>query len=161
MTQVIVALDVDTIKREEDLLRQLKDAIVWYKVGLRLFTAHGKRAVDLVRRHGGNIFLDLKLHDIPSTVRGAATSAAAMGVALLTVHGYGGAPMVQAAVEGAGSATGILVVTVLTSHEENDMADLGLPRDIGAQVERLAQLAQNCRLDGVVCSPREVERLRQ
>ena len=115
--QPIIALDVPSLDAALALLDRLGPEADFVKVGLELFTAEGPQVVERLRRDGRRVFLDLKLHDIPNTVKGAAQRAAAMDVQLLTVHGYGGAAMVEAAVEGAGAGTGILVVTVLTSFE--------------------------------------------
>jgi orotidine-5'-phosphate decarboxylase len=121
--QPIIALDVPTLSAAQALVHRLGPQADYVKVGLELFTAEGPKVVEWLRGAGKRVFLDLKLHDIPNTVRGAARSAASMGASLLTVHGYGGAAMVDAAVEGAGKETGILVVTVLTSF---DAASLGV-----------------------------------
>jgi orotidine-5'-phosphate decarboxylase len=132
------------------------------KVGLELYTAEGPRVVEWLQGQGKRVFLDLKLHDIPNTVKGAARSAASMGVSLLTVHGYGGAAMVDAAVEGAGANTGILVVTVLTSFDARTLgATLGRDvEEMGAEVTRLAGIAQAARAHGIVCSGHEVTAIR-
>ena len=118
--------------------------------------------VEWLHGRGRRVFLDLKLHDIPNTVRGAARSAASMGVSLLTVHGYGGAAMVEAAVEGAGERAGILVVTVLTSFDDRELG-IALGREapeLGAEVLRLAGVAQAARAHGIVCSGHEVSAVR-
>jgi orotidine-5'-phosphate decarboxylase len=160
--QPIIALDVPSLDAAKDLTARLGPDADFYKVGLELFTAEGPRVVEWLRGEGKRVFLDLKLYDIPNTVRGAARSARAMGASLLTVHGYGGAAMVDAAVEGAGAETGILVVTVLTSF---DTAALGvtLGREVpemGAEVLRLAQLADVAGAHGIVCSGHEVRAVR-
>ena len=162
----IIALDVPTLSAARELLARLGPAADFVKVGLELFTAEGPRVIEWLHADGRRVFLDLKLHDIPTTVRGAARSAASMGVSLLTVHGYGGAAMVEAAVEGAvegaGERTGILVVTVLTNH---DLASLGIAlgrevHEIGAEVLRLAGVAQAAGAHGIVCSGHEVRSVR-
>lgn len=156
--QPIIALDVGSLGAARELLARLGPRADYVKVGLELFTAEGPRVVEALRGDGRRVFLDLKLHDIPNTVRGAARSAAAMGVNLLTVHGYGGAAMVDAAVEGAGPDTGILVVTVLTSYDAKTIG-IALGRDVpelGAEVLRLAHVAQVAGAHGVVCSGHEV-----
>jgi orotidine-5'-phosphate decarboxylase len=156
--QPIIALDVPSLSAARELLARLGPRADYVKVGLELFTAEGPSVVEALRKDGRRVFLDLKLHDIPNTVRGAARSAASMGVNLLTVHGYGGASMVDAAVEGAGSETGILVVTVLTSFDAKTIG-IALGRDVpelGAEVLRLAHVAQMAGAHGVVCSGHEV-----
>lgn len=160
--QPIIALDVPSLEAARALCARLGPQADFVKVGLELFTAEGPRVVEWLRGEGKRVFLDLKLHDIPNTVRGAARSAAAMGVSLLTVHGYGGAPMVEAAVEGAGAETGILVVTVLTSF---DAAALGVALgretpEVGAEVQRLAAVASLTGAHGIVCSGHEVRAAR-
>ena len=160
MTQVIVALDVDTIKREEDLLKALKDAIVWYKVGLRLFTAHGKRAVDLVHKHGGKVFLDLKLHDIPQTVAHAVHEAQKLGVEAVSLHLMGGPDMVRAAAEIAPRPK-LWGVTVLTSMAPKDVRLFHPGARLPALVKSLAKAGWVAGADATICSPREVELLRE
>lgn len=158
LAQPIIALDVPSFAAARGLVERLGPQADYVKVGLELFTAEGPKVVEWLRGEGKRVFLDLKLLDIPHTVRGAASSAARMGVSLLTVHGYGGAPMVEAAVEGAGSETGILVVTVLTSF---DAAGLGVALgreapELGGEVLRLAGVAQVAGAHGIVCSGHEV-----
>jgi orotidine-5'-phosphate decarboxylase len=160
--QPIIALDVPSLDAAKSLVDRLGPQADYVKVGLELFTAEGPRVVEYLRGAGKRVFLDLKLHDIPNTVRGAARSAASMGASLLTVHGYGGAAMVGAAVEGAGSETGILVVTVLTSF---DAASLGVALgreapEMGGEVLRLSQLADVAGAHGIVCSGHEVRAAR-
>lgn len=156
--QPIIALDVPTLRAAQALVERLGSQADYVKVGLELFTAEGPRVVEYLRGAGKRVFLDLKLHDIPNTVRGAARSAASMGASLLTVHGYGGAAMVDAAVEGAGPDTGILVVTVLTSFDAPSLG-VALGREapeLGGEVLRLAQLADIAGAHGIVCSGHEV-----
>jgi orotidine-5'-phosphate decarboxylase len=160
LTQVIVALDVDTIKAEERLLEQLKDVIVWYKVGLRLFTAHGKRAVDLVRKQGGKVFLDLKLHDIPQTVAHAVQEAQRLGVDSVSLHLMGGPDMVKAAAE-VSPRPKLWGVTVLTSMSPKDVKVLHPAARIPAMVKSLAKAGWVSGADATICSPREVGYLRK
>ena len=160
MTQVIVALDVDTVKREEDLLRQLKDVIVWYKVGLRLFTAHGKRAVDLVRRHDGKVFLDLKLHDIPQTVAHAVHEAQKLGVDAVSIHLMGGPDMIAAAAE-VSPRPKLWGVTVLTSMTPKDVRIFHPGARVPTLVKSLAKSGWLHGADATICSPREVAYLRK
>ncbi len=171
----VIALDVPDLPSALALVERLGPDADFVKIGLELFTAAGPAVVEAMQRQGRRVFLDLKLHDIPNTVRGAARSAAAMGVSLLTVHGYGGAAMVEAAVQGAaagaaeggagevaGAGPGILVVTVLTSHSAADLGvtlGRGVPEG-GAEVIRLAGVAQVAGAHGVVCSGHEVAAVR-
>lgn len=160
--QPILALDVPSLAAARELMARVGPQADFVKVGLELFTAEGPRVVEWLLHDGRRVFLDLKLHDIPTTVRGAARSAAAMGVSLLTVHAYGGADMIAAAVEGAGARTGILAVTVLTSLDADALATaLGRDRlDVEAEVLRLAATTATVGAHGIVCSGHEVRRVR-
>lgn len=160
MTQVIAALDVGTIQREEDLLKSLKDAIIWYKVGLRLFTAHGKRAVDLVRRHGGKVFLDLKLHDIPQTVAHAVHEAQTLGVDAVSIHLMGGPDMIAAAAS-VSPRPKLWGVTVLTSMSPKDVRILHPGARMPTLVKSLAKSGWMHGADATICSAREVAYLRR
>ena len=157
----IVALDVPDEQSALALVRRLGDACDFYKIGGELFTACGPSVVDAVRREGKRIFLDLKFHDIPNTVRAASRSAATCGASLITVHAIGGQSMVHAAVEGAGNQCAVLAVTVLTS-----MDGRALSEAIGRRVEsvpdevaRLAVIAEAAGAYGVVCSGQEAARI--
>ena len=162
--RLIVALDFADADAARAFAARILPSQCRLKVGLELFTAAGPGLVaDLVER-GFDVFLDLKYHDIPTTVARACTRAAALGVWMLNVHALGGRRMLEAAraaVEGPHRRPLLLAVTLLTSLEARDTGEIGLTNDIGGQVERLAQLASDCGLDGVVCSPQEAERLRQ
>ncbi len=163
-SRLIVALDFATAAEAQAFVARVTPSQCRLKVGLELFTAAGPALVSELVGRGFDVFLDLKYHDIPNTVARACTRAADLGVWMLNVHALGGRQMLEAArtaVDQAAHHPLLIGVTVLTSHEEHDMANIGLPQDIGAQVERLAQLVQDCRLDGVVCSPQEVQRLRR
>ncbi len=160
MTQVIVALDVDTLKRQEELLKALKGVVVWYKVGLQLFTAHGKRAVDLVRRNGGKVFLDLKLHDIPQTVAHAVREAQKLGVDAVSLHLMGGADMARAAAEVCPRPK-LWGVTVLTSMAPEDVKLFHPSARIPAMVKTLAEAGRVAGVDATICSPQEVAYLRK
>ena len=159
MAGLIVALDGDDLAAAEGLARELKGAVDAYKVGLTLFASHGPEALLEIGQHG-RVFCDLKLHDIPTQVRGAAAALAARGVWLLTVHASGGRAMVAAAVEGAGSRTLVAGVTVLTSLDTAELTLVGQPADPAGQVLRLALLAVGAGAGALVCSPREVAAVR-
>lgn len=157
----IVALDVGTLVEAQRLVARLGPAADFYKVGLQLHAAEGPRAVEWLRGAGKRVFLDLKLHDIPNTVRGAAASAGALGVSLLTVHALGGTAMVRAAVEGAGAGTGILAVTVLTSMDAAAFGHaVGRAVDVGDEVLRLSEVAFASQAHGVVCAGTECAAVR-
>jgi len=162
LARLIVALDGDDLVAAEGLARCLTGAVDAYKVGLTLFAAHGPEALFEIGQHG-RVFCDLKLHDIPSQVRGAARSLASKGVWLTTVHASGGRAMVAAAVEGAGadgSGTLVAAVTVLTSLDAAELSALGVAADPLAQVLRLASLAVEAGARALVCSPQEVAAVR-
>src|SRR2546427_9516060 len=162
MAGLIVALDGDDLVAAEGLARCLTGAVDAFKVGLTLFAAHGPEAIFEIGQHG-RVFCDLKLHDTPTQVRGAAKSLASKGVWLTTVHASGGRAMVAAAVEGAGAAgSGTLVaaVTVLTSLDASELALVGVPLDPTGQVLRLASLAVGAGARALVCSPQEVAAVR-
>jgi len=156
VNRICAALDVPDLAAAERLASRLAGHVGLFKVGLELFVAHGAAAVEAVRKFGSPIFLDLKLHDIPQTVEGAARSVAALGVEYVTVHASGGAEMIRAA-RRALPRTRLLAVTVLTSLGPQDLQGIGLARDA---VSRLARLAIAAGADGVVCSPQEVAALR-
>ena len=161
----IVALDVPTLAEARGLVARLGPQADFFKVGLQLYTREGPAVVEWLRGDGKRVFLDLKLHDIPNTVRGAAASAAVLGVELLTVHALGGARMVAAAVEGAGgpgSATGILAVTVLTSFTDAEYGEaIGVTAVRTADVVlRQAAMAAGQGARGVVCAGSEAAQVK-
>jgi orotidine-5'-phosphate decarboxylase len=156
VNRICAALDVPDPGAAEKLAAKLAGHVGLFKVGLELFVAHGRVAVEAVRRFGLPIFLDLKLHDIPQTVENAARGVAALGVEYVTVHASGGAEMIRAA-RRALPRTRLLAVTVLTSLGREELDAIGLARDA---VPRLARLAVQAGADGLVCSPQEVATLR-
>lgn len=161
--QLIVALDVPTAVDAQEVVYELGDSISFYKVGLQLFTAEGPKIVSELVNSGRQVFLDLKLHDIPNTVAGAVKSAAELGVTMLTVHAAGGSKMLTAAAEAAKQASRpltILAVTVLTSLGEADLQESGVQSSIPDQVLRLARLAKAAACGGIVTSPEESKKLR-
>ncbi len=160
MTDVIVALDVDTILKEEELLKSLKGTITRYKVGLRLFTAHGKRAVDLVHRYGGKVFLDLKFLDIPQTVAHAVKEAQRLGVDSVSLHLWGGADMVRAAAS-VSPRPKLWGVTVLTSMQAKDIRVFHPRARISTMVKNMAKMGWVEGIEGTICSAQEVEYLRR
>ena len=157
----IVALDVPDEQSALTLVRRLGDTCDYYKIGGELFTACGPSVVDAVRREGKRVFLDLKFHDIPNTVRASARSAATNGVSLITVHAVGGSSMLVAAVEGAGDQCGVLAVTVLTSMDRQALSDaIGRSvESVSDEVARLATVAVAAGAHGVVCSGQEASRI--
>lgn len=163
--RVIVALDYADSASALAAASRLDPALCRVKVGKELFTAAGPAVVESLQRKGFEVFLDLKFHDIPNTVAGACRAAAALGVWMVNVHAGGGRRMMLAAREaidtGAGKAPLLIAVTVLTSMEPADLADVGIDEPLDEHVARLALLAEDCALDGVVCSARETAELSQ
>lgn len=157
---ICAALDFPAWRLAEPFARAVAPAVGMLKVGLELFAAEGPDAVRAATGFGRPVFLDLKLHDIPNTVEGAARSAAATGASLLTVHASGGAEMVRAAVRGAGPEVRVLAVTVLTSLDAGALDAVGLAGPPEAAVVRLARLAVAAGAGGIVCSPHEVAAVR-
>ena len=166
-----VAVALDTAERET-----FRRWAAWFgprvgvlKVGLEAFVRFGPPIVEEARRAGGRTFLDLKLHDIPNTVAGAVRSALKHGVQMMTIHASGGREMMAKAAEAARAAAEagqgpkpiLLGVTVLTSLKGPDLEEVGLSSDVASQVLRLAGLAKAAGMDGVVCSPQEIEVLRK
>lgn len=163
-SKLIVALDLKTAREAELAVMRLPRAIKYCKVGLQLFIGEGPPVVRMLRRMDKEVFLDLKLHDIPNTVAAAVASAAALDVAFLTVHACGGRAMLRAAAEAAANSgrwpPKLLAVTALTSLGQDDLAELGIARGIGEHVPAMAGMAAECGIDGVVASAREAAKLR-
>jgi orotidine-5'-phosphate decarboxylase len=161
--KIIIALDVGTKPEALALAVELPGARM-FKVGMELFTAEGPPLLREFDRLGKKVFLDLKYHDIPNTVYGAVGSASRHGIAMLTLHASGGRAMMAAAAtareeaEKLGRPRPILLgVTVLTSLREAELREIGCPDPVASQVLRLAGLAKSAGLDGIVCSPHEIE----
>lgn len=158
--RICAALDFPSFEAALPFARAVAPHVGMFKVGLELYVAEGPPAVRAAAALGRPVFLDLKLHDIPNTVEGAARSAAASGAALLTVHASGGAEMIRAAVRGAGPGVRILAVTVLTSMDAATLEEVGLAGPAESAVVRLARLAVGAGAGGIVCSPQEVAAVR-
>lgn len=159
---ILCAIDTPEIDRARSLVAAISGAVGGVKLGLEFFTAQGPAGIRQVTSNHANVFLDLKLHDIPNTVAGAVRAALALDPLLITLHCAGGPAMMRAAVEARGNRrTKLLGVTVLTSLDDGDLTATGQNGPIDAQVQRLALLAKSAGLDGVVCSPQEVAMLRQ
>jgi orotidine-5'-phosphate decarboxylase len=166
--EILAALDVDSAERALALADRLRGAVGGFKIGSQLFTSQGPSIVRELTARGDRVFLDLKFHDIPNTVAGAVGAAARLGVWMLNVHASGGRGMMRAARDAADRAERIgvarpllIAVTVLTSIDAAAAADIGLGGPIEDRVERLAALAQDAALDGVVASPREIAAIRR
>jgi orotidine-5'-phosphate decarboxylase len=164
--ELVVALDVDTLEEAERWLDRLGGEVKWFKVGSRLYTRFGRSVADAVAKRGGKLFLDLKFHDIPWTVQGAAEAAFALGASMITVHAAGGREMVEAAVEGrrrAGREDGwIVAVTALTHLPPDHFRRLfGASRPLDELVAALVEEALSGGADGVVASVEELPRIRE
>ncbi len=167
--RLIFALDVPTEREALDLVDLLRDEVGLFKVGKQLFVHAGPEIVKEIRRRQADIFLDLKFHDIPRTVAKAAVEATKLGVAMLDVHATGSTEMMRltsAEVAKAARANRIkrpkvLAITVLTSLDKRDLAEVGVRSSVDNQVARLAKLARSSGMDGVVASPHEVARIRR
>ena len=164
--KVIIALDVSSRDEALQLVKQLHDLAGMFKVGSQLFMAAGAPIVREILDGGGKVFLDLKFHDIPNTVSHAAREAAKLGISMMTIHAAGGRAMMQTVAKDLHEKFGdrkpiVVAVTVLTSLDTKALFEMGLEMPVNEQVERLALLAQNCGIDGVVCSPREIQIVRK
>jgi orotidine-5'-phosphate decarboxylase len=163
MNPIYVALDTTDLDYARQLAERLRGHVGGVKLGLEFFCAHGPEGVRAFRDMDLPLFLDLKFHDIPNTVAGAARAAAALGVGILNVHAGGGGAMMKAAAEaarGVNPKTKVIAVTVLTSLSDHDLSTVGQAPSAGEQVLRLAQLTKSSGLDGVVCSAHEIAALR-
>jgi orotidine-5'-phosphate decarboxylase len=164
--RIFCAVDTTEMGTARDLCRQLAGLVGGVKLGLEFFVAHGPAGVrTVIGEDGPPLFLDLKLHDIPNTVAGGVRAALDLKPAFMTIHASGGPAMMRAAVEAAAQAGSqrpkILGVTVLTSMDDGDLDSVGQRTPVAEQVVRLATVAQQSGLDGVICSPNEVKALRQ
>lgn len=157
---VYVALDTPDIEKARSLAARVKTHVGGLKLGLEFFAANGPAGVHEMARFGLPIFLDLKLHDIPNTVAKAIHALRPLEPAILTVHGAGGRAMMEDAKAAAPSGTKVVGVTVLTSLDGEDLGKIGVAGAPDAQVERLALLAREAGLDGVVCSGAEIGTVR-
>ena len=161
---LILALDVPTREEAALILRQLRGNLRWVKIGLQMFTAYGPDYVREIASMGFNIFLDLKLHDIPNTVAKAVESLAPLPIQMLTLHTAGGGEMMRAAKEAQQKHNPkllLLGVTVLTSMDSAGLNEIGISSSSAEQVARLGELAAKTGLRGLVCSPLEVALLRK
>lgn len=162
--RVIVALDCDR-ERALELAHELSGHAAWLKVGMTLYYAEGPEIVKTFKDLGFKVFLDLKFHDIPHQVRGAARSASLAGADLLSVHGLGSGAMLAACREGAEEAredrAKLVAITVLTSMNQDALSEIGVESPVAEEAARLAKLAQANGIDGIVCSPMEAHDMRE
>ena len=167
--RLIVALDVSTMDAMKETVTALGDAVSFYKVGMELFYAEGEQTVRYLQEQNKQVFLDLKLHDIPNTVAHGVSSLTRLGANLITMHGQGGPVMMKAAVQAARETAEqlgverakLLAITVLTSFDDEAWTSTGGQLPISDQVIRLAKLAKECGMDGVVCSALEAKMIRE
>lgn len=166
---IVVALDVDTAAEALSLVERLRGTVGMFKVGKQLFTAAGPDIVRRIIGLGEQVFLDLKYHDIPNTVAKAGVEASRLGVSIFNVHAMGGSKMMRATVEAVaetaereGFATPLILgVTVLTSHTQESLSEIGIERKLEDQVVALAQLCEASGINGVVASPQEIVPIRK
>jgi orotidine-5'-phosphate decarboxylase len=166
---IVVALDVDTDDEALSLVESLRGSVGMFKVGKQLFTAAGPDIVRRIIGLGERVFLDLKYHDIPNTVAKAGVEAARLGVSIFNVHAMGGSKMMRATVEAVTEAVErealamplILGVTVLTSHTQESLSEIGIDRKLENEVVALAQLCETSGINGVVASPQEIVPIRK
>lgn len=164
--KIIFALDVNGLEEIDSFAGMLAGRVGMFKVGKELFTSCGPHAVRAVQHRGGSVFLDLKYHDIPNTVARAMIEAARLGVQLANLHALGGAEMMETAVREVHREFGserpkLLAVTILTSSTEETLRGVGIEHPVAEMVVRLAKLARNSGMDGVVASPLEIGLIRE
>ena len=167
--RLIVALDVDTEDKALALVRRLRNDVKIFKIGLELFSSCGPAIVERVKREGCEVFLDLKFHDIPNTVSKAAASVTRLGAFIFNLHALGGFEMMKKAAETVKREAGILkiarpkviAVTILTSMDEKSLKGIGINDNIESEVTKLAKMAEEAGLDGVVASPKEIKAIRK
>lgn len=167
--RLIVAMDVDTMDKVQQLVEALGDSVSYYKVGMELFYSVGSQVITYLRAQGKEIFLDLKLHDIPNTVGQGLSTLTGLGISMLNVHASGGPAMMAKAAEAVKQKAAelgiqrpkLIAVTVLTSIDSDQWKALGYGPSLSEQVVHLAQLAKSSGLDGVVASPQEAEQIRR
>lgn len=160
--KLIVALDVNTFSEMKSIIESIGETVSSYKIGHQLFVSEGPKTITYLKELGKDVFLDLKLHEIPNSVASAVKAAGKHGVNMITVHASGGKQMMQAAVEAANNFPNlrILALTVVTGLSEQDLVDIGFEVDSETLVLRLAKLAQESGCHGVIASPKEVKMLR-
>ena len=159
--RLIVPLDVDSAEIAMNLVAEIGDSVLWYKVGKQLFTREGPDIVRQLKAKGKRVFLDLKFHDIPNTVAQAVRSATELGADIVNVHASGGRAMMAAAAEAKTGDALVIAVTVLTSLDREALEEVGIDAPVDEQVVRLASLAQEAGLAGVVASGKESALIRE
>ena len=163
-SKIFVALDVETKEKALEIVGDLKGLGACFKIGKQLFTSTGPELVREIVGMGEDVFLDLKYHDIPNTVAKAGVAAAELGVKIFNVHASGGRKMMEAVrseMDKLANPPLVLAVTILTSLGEEDIREVGFDRTIPEQIAKLAKLAKDSGMDGVVASPLEIELIRE
>lgn len=158
---IYVALDTPDVKTALALAEAVRPYAGGLKIGLEFVSAHGLDGIRTIAALGLPVFLDVKLHDIPTTVAGAVRALAGLGASIINIHASGGTAMMKAAKDAAGDKVKIIAVTILTSLDDDDMAAVGFAKASAAQAVRLARLAEAAGLDGVVCSAHDLKAVRE
>lgn len=156
LKKVIVALDVENLEKAEELIKVLKDKMDIFKIGSKLFTAYGIDAIKMVTKYGKKVFLDLKYCDIPSVIADAVKMAHRHNVYSLSLHTFGGYEMLNLAAK-VSPRPKLWAVTILTSLDKKNLEQIGIKEDVNSEVVRLAKLAKKAGVDGIICSPNEIE----
>ena len=162
--RIVIALDFPSADEALAMAMRIDPGRCRVKVGMELFTATGPAILEELHRRGFEVFLDLKLHDIPNAVAGACRAVASCGVWMVNVHASGGRRMMEAARNAVGDSDGrplVIAVTVPTSMERTDLAETGVAEELPEQVRSLARLARDCGLDGIVCSAADLRHLHE
>jgi len=167
--KLIVALDLHDLSEAQRLVKKLSSSVGFFKVGHQLFTRYGPAATKMIQDEGGKIFLDLKYHDIPNTVKLAVHAAVSLKVNMINVHAFGGTTMMEEAVKSARTAAQefrlpppiLLAVTILTSLSDPDLIELGVSSSVSSEVQRLARMAHKAGVNGVVASAHEIPIIRE
>ncbi len=160
LNPIYVALDTPDVKAAKDLAEAVRPYAGGLKIGLEFVSANGPEGIRAIAALGLPVFLDVKLHDIPTTVAGAVRALAGLGVSIVNIHASGGTAMMRAAKDAAGARVRVIAVTILTSLDDDDMQAVGFANAATAQAVRLARLAQTAGLDGVVCSAHDLKAVR-
>ena len=161
--EIYVSIDTESVEEAKLLIKKFKPNLCGIKIGKELFTLGGPQIVKWVQDLGFKVFLDLKFHDIPNTVNRACYAAAELGVSIVNVHALGGMEMMIAAKEGVSSSKGntkIIAVTILTSHNQKNLQEIGITQSIEEQISKLALTAAKSGLDGIVCSALDIKSIR-
>ena len=162
--KIFIAIDLQNLDQTKELIYKLSPKYCGIKVGKELFTVGGPKLIEWIQKKGFEIFLDLKFHDIPNTVRNACRAAANLGVSIINVHALGGIDMMKAGKEGIENSNfspKLIGVTLLTSHNQDSLAEIGLYGSINEQILRLAKNVKSSGLDGIVCSAIDIENIKK